>query len=193
MAAIHSYKEKFEWIRQKLTNLHERRHVSTFTDIGCSAGLTSLLAHDVGYTTIYSLDHDSEYIELLNKIVSLGNRTSSIHPQTFSFGAEFPYKADVVFVGALIHWVFTCTADFGRFDRIMDYIKTAANEVIIIEWVDPNDPAIKSFHHTECGATSQEPYDVDGFERALRRVGTIQNRWELPERRTRVMYTVYLE
>ena len=96
-------------------------------------------------------------------------------------------------VGALIHWVFTCTANFGRFDAIMDYLKTAADLVLLIEWVDPKDQALQIFHHTDCGATPQEPYEVAAFERALRRIGTIRERWPHPNRPTRVLYKVFLE
>ena len=193
VTAVHSYKNKFEWIRRTLMDIRVRTQARSLIDIGCSAGLISLLAQEVGYTEVFSLDHDVQYINMLSNIVEsmddpLVART--IHPESFSFGAKFPTKADVVVVGALIHWVFTCTANFGRFDKILDYLMTATSRVLIIEWVDPKDPAIQSFHHTSCGSMPQEPYEVSMFERALHRVGKITVKWALPTRPTRVFYVV---
>eukprot|EP00939_MAST-03C_sp_MAST-3C-sp1_P004281 g4281.t1 len=193
VTTIHNYPEKFDWIRRTIRGIRASTRARTFMDIGCSAGLTSLLAREAGYTDVYSLDHDSEYIAMLQKIVTLIEQDTAIHPAVFSFGDVFPIKADVVFVGALIHWVFTCTANFGRFDAILDYIATAVKKVLVIEWVDPHDPAIVYFDHPKCGATPQESYDVAGFEEALRRVGTITDRWPLPGRPTRVLYAIALK
>ena len=92
----------------------------------------------------------------------------------FSFGNPFPTKADVVFMGALIHWVFTCTANFGKFDPIIEYLLTAADNVLLIEWVDPMDIQIQTFHHLDCGGTKEEEYTLVGFEKALNKVGTIE-------------------
>ena len=96
-------------------------------------------------------------------------------------------------MGALIHWVFTCTANFGRFDSIVDYLMTTGTRVLIIEWVDPKDGAIKAFHHNKCGSAPQEPYEESLFQRALLRVGTITDRWALPNHATRIFYTVRLD
>jgi hypothetical protein len=126
------------------------------------------------------------------KEITRRDTATVILPQTFSFGSKFPSKVDVVFVGALIHWVYTCTADFGKFNLIMDYLLTAARKALVIEWVDPLDPAVKSFNHIECGKAPQESYGVSGFEHALRRVGRITERWPLPGRPTKVMYVVRL-
>ena len=96
-------------------------------------------------------------------------------------------------MGALIHWVFTCTANFGRFDSIVDYLMTTGTRVLIIEWVDPKDGAIKVFNHNKCGPAPQEPYEESLFQRALLRVGTITDRWALPNHATRIFYTVRLD
>jgi len=192
VVAIQSYPSKFEWLREALGRVRSSTHADTFMDIGCNTGLTSLLAYEKGYKVVTSLDHDEEAIAVLKEVLSLEHATV-IQPHVFSFGKAFPTKADVVFVGALIHWVFTCTADFGRFDLIVAYLTTAASKVLMIEWVDPEDPAIKSFHHTTCGSVPHEPYEVAAFERALMHVGNITDRWPVPRRPTRVIYTVLLD
>lgn len=192
VVAIHSYASKFNWLRETLRDLRQTTGANTFTDIGCSAGLTSLLAQEVGYSAVVSLDHDTEYIDMLKNIVEEAHLTSIVRPRVFSFGEPFETKSDVVFVGALIHWVFTCTANFGEFDAIMDYLLTVVSKTLLIEWVDPADAAIRFFHHDKCGAISKEPYNVSRFERSLRRVGAIRGRWPIPGRNTRVIYSVLI-
>jgi len=191
VVAINSYPRKFEWLREALGRLRSTAHTDTFMDIGCNTGLTSLLAYEEGYKSVTSLDHDEEAIAVLKKVVSQ-EHIDVIQPLVFSFGEAIPTKADVVFVGALIHWVFTCTADFGRFDLIIAYLMTAAPRVLIVEWVDPEDPAIKSFHHTDCGTVSHEQYEVAAFERSLMHVGNIVDKWPVTHHPTRVIYTVLI-
>merc|ERR1711988_636182 len=148
-------------------------------DIGCNNGLSSLLAQEVGYDNIISLDHDSEAIGVLKEVVKLQNSTT-VYPQKYSFGDPFDTKVDVVLCGALIHWVFTCTADFGKFDLIIQYLLTTNLKMLLIEWVDPKDGAIKSFHHLDCGTTPKEKYSVKNFEKSLLKIGEIREKWPLP-------------
>eukprot|EP00964_Phaeocystis_antarctica_P143350 scaffold108890_cov69-Phaeocystis_antarctica.AAC.2 len=81
--------------------------------MGCTSGLTSLLARHNGFTEVHSLNHDPAYISLLRKVVSK-RQMSGMHSRVFSFGEPLNVTADVVFVGALIHWVFCLTANFAR-------------------------------------------------------------------------------
>ena len=181
--------KKFDFLKTKLAAIRrESPALKTFLDIGCSAGLTSLLAKEAGFEHVTSLDHDSEYIQLIRDITAKDG-IQAVDAREFSFGDPFPVKADIAFMGALIHWVFSCTSDFGSFDRIMDYLLTAVDKVLLIEWVDPKDGAIKSFHHDTCGATPEEPYTVEGFERALAKVGTVVGKWEI-DGSYRVLYQV---
>ena len=104
VTAVHSYQSKFEWIHQTLTSLHESKHKrGTVMDIRCNAGLTSLLAQEVKYSEVYSLDHNEESILMLKDVAQGDDPHTVNHPQVFSFGAELPCKVDVVFVGALNH------------------------------------------------------------------------------------------
>ena len=73
------YKKKFDWIFDTLSYYYWNKGCRTMVDIGCSAGLTTLLATKVGYNHITSLDHDREYINILNGIVRWAN-TTNVHP-----------------------------------------------------------------------------------------------------------------
>lgn len=185
---IRSYKDKFDWVNQTLNNLR-LSGMQGFMDIGCNNGLSSFLAQEVGYDNVISLDHDSESIHVLNQVVDLQS-TSVIHPREFSFGNPFNNKVDVVLCGALIHWVFTCTADFGKFDLILQYLLKTGLKILILEWVDPKDGAIKKFHHLNCGTEPKETYSVSNFEKSVLKFGNIREKWPLPGRPTRVMYKI---
>ena len=61
----------------------------------------------------------------------------------------------------------------------------------MIEWVAPDDGAIKSFGHIQrCAGRLDGPYATDGFERALSSVGTIESKDLLYK--TRTLYTLRL-
>ena len=40
----------------------------SFIDLGCSSGGVSFLAHSLGYREIFSLDHDEEYLKIINQV-----------------------------------------------------------------------------------------------------------------------------
>ena len=120
---VQHYVRKFAYIKQLLTRLWIEEGCRSMIDIGCSAGLISLIGKGVGFERIHSLDHDAEYVDVVRRIASWAKFDESILPREFSFGAALPATADVVFCGALIHWVFCRTADFqNSFDRIFDYL-----------------------------------------------------------------------
>jgi hypothetical protein len=153
----------------------------SFIDVGCSAGLTSLLALKSGFTTIGCLDHDCEYIEQLNVILTVLTPSAQMTARVYSFGDQIESligvsSADVVFCGALIHWIYCLTANYHKFDPIIEYLVKYTSKYLMIEWVDPNDDAIQHFGHLNRSAVpGSEPYTTENFERALRKYGTIIN------------------
>jgi hypothetical protein len=186
---------KFNYIMQQLelylmeiSKEETKARKLTFMDIGCSAGESSFIARQVGFDQAYSLDHDSEYIEMLKKVIALRGENEHMHPQVLSFGDALPVNPDVLFVGALIHWVYSCTAHHLSFSPILKYLSVAP--ILFIEWIDPEDGAMQSFHHLNCGNnTHTEDYSVENFERAVNEIGHIISRRPV-ETKTRVLYKI---
>ena len=65
----------------------------------------------------------------------------------FSFGNKITDTFDIIFYGALIHWIFSLTAEFRSFDKILEYLIPIANKFIVIVWISENDGSLKSFNH----------------------------------------------
>jgi len=163
--------DKYRKIRNILSSL--RPECVSLVDIGCSSGIISYTANELGYSPIFSLDHDQEYLNIMNQIntkLSIG----SVHVEKFSFGDPLP-RADVMTMGALIHWVYSCTALYGSFDKIFSYLNSSIDKYLIIEWIDNNDAAIKSFKHTAYNKSIHvEQYNKGNFKNSLEKnIGNI--------------------
>lgn len=175
---------KFNYIKKQL--MGTKAH--TFMDMGCNAGESSFIARQVGFDQVYSLDHDSEYIGMMKKVVALRGESEHMHPQVLSFGDALPLNPDVLFVGALIHWVYSCTAHHLSFAPILKYLSVAP--MLFIEWIDPEDVAMRNFNHLKCGNTTHtEDYTVENFERAVNEIGHIIFRHAI-DTNTRVLYKI---
>lgn len=158
---------KFNHISHILCKLNIEEKCNTICDIGCNSGLCSLIAHNNNFTEIVSLDHDSEYINIIGTIKELCGITN-IHEKVFSFGDNINKKFDIVFCGALIHWIYSLTADFRNFDKIIEYLLGFTNNYILIEWVEPHDPAITWFNHISKNALdTDEVYSTENFEKSI--------------------------
>ena len=53
--------------------------------------------------------------------------------------------SDIVLALALIHWIYSCTASFGDLHGIIERFAKLTKYMLIIEWVEPDDQAIKYF------------------------------------------------
>lgn len=81
---------------------------------------------------------------------------------------EIEEKADLVLAFALIHWIYSCTSDYGSLSQAIKKLADLTNDVLVIEWIDPNDEAIKFFKHTEWNKDIiTEEYSKENFEKAL--------------------------
>jgi hypothetical protein len=77
-------------------------------------------------------------------------------------------SADIVLALALIHWVYSLTANFGSLDSVIGWLASLARHALIVEWIAPRDSAIAHHHHTDYNRESQsEPYTYDAFRAAL--------------------------
>jgi len=158
---IGKYQGKFNYLKHYLRKMNNDGYKS-FTDIGCSNGLAAFIALYEKYDEVYALDHDLECINLINSVIQhLG--LNGITAKPYSFGE--PQKAtDIVFMGALIHWIYSCTGLYGNFKDIAKYLKTICNKYLLIEWVSPLDPAIAGFKHTDYNKKIiKEPYNKENF------------------------------
>lgn len=180
---------KFKYINKLMKNLNTDYNCTSIVDIGCSSGLSSLIALNNKFEHIVSLDHDPEYIHTLNSIKNECNITN-IHESLYSFGDTINEKFDVVFCGALIHWVFSLTADFRNFNSIMSYLISLTNKILVIEWIHPNDSAIKKLNHIEKRKKgADEEYNTQNFETAINKVANIISK-KNADRSTRTIYVL---
>lgn len=163
-----TYYDKFLFLKQFAEKCKASEKVHSLTDLGCSNGLLGFLAARAGIQSVVGLDHDKQCIDLVNKVCSL-MKTSNYKAGFYRFGQPVS-KTDVVTACALIHWVYSCTASFGSLEKIMDYLASLTNNFLLVEWVDPKDPAIRTFKHLNFGSgINKAPYTLQNFESALKK------------------------
>lgn len=182
---------KFSFISNLFNKLNKEHDCNTICDIGCSAGLCSLIAYNNNFKEITSLDHDTEYIEILSKIKNLCD-INNINEKVFSFGEKIENnkKFDVVFCGALIHWIFSLTADFRNFDKIINYLIEYTGKYLVIEWICKSDKAISSLNHISINSLStDEVYSTENFEKAINKRCSIISKDKV-DGNTRILYVL---
>ena len=167
---------KYTLFYRKLKYLHDVYGVNTLLDIGSNAGLILLMAHFCGYSgQIYGLDHDIEYINV-SRSIFYQRKIANISVELFSFGDELPlrYRSEVVVMGAVLHWIFSCTAMFPDFAAIFKYLYPVVGRFLLVEWIDRFDPAVKSFNHLTCsGSDHREMYTLSKFEQEVQKFANI--------------------
>lgn len=180
---------KFKYINKLMKKLNNEHNCNSIVDIGCNSGLTSLIALNNKFNYIVSLDHDPEYIQTLKTIKNICNITK-IHESVYSFGDIITEKFDVVFCGAIIHWIFSLTADFRNFDSIISYLISFTRKFLIIEWVDPDDIAIKTLNHIKKrNKKNDEEYNKKNFEIAIQKSFNIVSK-KNADRLSRTIYVL---
>ena len=194
-AVMHSAR-KYSELAARLRKFRSEDGATTLADIGCSAGIVSLLARHEGYRRVYALDHDPEYIGVLRRVVESVNVVGtggSVIPSTFDFGDPLP-AVDVTICSAIIHWVYCRTAHFAnRMDLIFQYLFAATNKFLMIEWVDPADNTILHFrsksHPAACRKNITHPvlgYNRIAFEHHAQVHGELVEK--IATKSTRTMY-----
>lgn len=180
---------KYSYIVELLKGLKRVDDCTTFADVGANTGLVSFLASSnmVGFQHALLLDHDIPCISIASAISAAIN--ANVTAKRFDFGDPIP-TVDVLFCGAIIHWVFCLTADFqGNFDAIMQYLSRSTNKYLVIEWVDKEDGAIRRFDHIgKCGNSERVAYyNRENFLKSLHRIGNVQHSRSFGQR---TIYTV---
>ena len=161
----------------------------SITDIGCSNGLVSFISSQKGYNVL-ALDHDVECINVMNRIITHFN-INNIICKKFSFGNKINIKSDILIMLALIHWIYSCTALYGNFDKIFQYLSQYVNKYLLVEWICPNDTAICEFKHLNFNKQiHEEVYNIKNFENSLKKnIGRIVDKI-LIDKNTRFLYIV---
>ena len=73
-------------------------------------------------------------------------------------------KADIVNALSIIHWIFSCTSIFGSMNKMISFLREITTEVLFIEWIDPDDEAIKYFKHLDYNKKNiEESYTYENF------------------------------
>ncbi len=139
----------------------------TLLDIGANGGFFSFWACQAGASQVVSLDMDETYLGLIRKAQAhLG--WQKIRPVN-CYVQDWEEPADVVLAFAMIHWLYSCTANFGSLEAVVAKLATLTRELLLIEWVAPEDSAITFFKHIDWNADKVKgPYGQEAFEAALR-------------------------
>jgi len=180
-------KSKFEKINKVFKELRESldtREYNSFCDIGCSSGIVSIIAYKNNFKNIVSIDHDPEYIGILQTLINKLNITN-INTKLESFG-ENRGVYDVVFCGAIIHWVWSLTSDFTSFEKIFEYLTSITKNILLIEWISERDHAIRGFGHI---TKNRENYTTANFDKCIVKYFKLIKKIEL-DGFSRILYVV---
>ena len=164
---------------------------NSIIDIGSSNGFFIYLAKNL-YKKCYILEHDEEYVENIN---SINNKYmfDNIYVINTKFNELTSFQTyDVTLFLAIIHWVYSCTELNGNFDIIISKLSKITNNVLIIEWIDKNDEAIKNFKHTSYNTNIiTEDYCEENFIKSINKY--FNSYYVLPSytSNTRKIYVVF--
>jgi len=139
----------------------------TVLDIGANGGFFSLWACQNGASGVVSLDMDQAYLDLIRKAQdALGWK--QIRPINEKV-QNWDEPADLVLAFAMIHWLYSCTANYGTLDAVVGKLASLTRSVLLTEWIAPEDTAIRSFKHTEWNPqVDKGGYCLEAFEAAMR-------------------------
>ena len=161
---------KFNSMMPYLRELKKTTKDLSLMDIGCSAGAIGFLSHFFKIPKIINIDHDSDYIKHLQEGIDFVGCQDDIQALCKDV-TEIEESADVVCVFALIHWLYSCTGDFGSLDYLISFLKKLTNKVLFIEWIELGDAAIKYFNHLGYNKDIQtDPYSKEEFVNNLHKL-----------------------
>jgi GT2 family glycosyltransferase/serine/threonine protein kinase len=182
-AVVHGYQE-FKICRDILEPLAEDRDLQdrtemlarffspsclagrTVLDLGANSGFFSFWALRSGADRATAIDLDPRHLQIARrvarqlKIEGLDTVCQNVE--------EWHSPGDVVFALALIHWIYSRTARFGSLEQAVARLAELTKYMLIVEWIDPDDPAIESFGHLSWNEKLQSGgYDRQSFVNAL--------------------------
>ncbi|MEN6449354.1 MAG: hypothetical protein ABFC96_02590 [Thermoguttaceae bacterium] len=140
----------------------------TLADFGANSGFFCFWAINQGADRAFAIDMDEDYLAMIRRAKSrYGYDNLEAVRSNIDDWAE---PNDIVLALALVHWIYSCTATFGDLDRIVERFAAIAKYMLVIEWVEPDDPAIDFFHHLDWNEKAKRgPYTLEAFRDALSR------------------------
>ena len=152
----------------KKTNLlayhYQRKFIQgkTFLDLGAASGYFTFMAILNGCKNATAIDIDKNHLEIMNTIVNEYN-IKNINIVCGNIDS-YDGNADIVNALSIIHWIFSCTSILGSMENMISFLRQITNEILFIEWIDPNDEAIKYFKHLDYNKKSvDESYNYQKF------------------------------
>jgi len=138
----------------------------TVLDIGANGGFFSFWTHLNGAKEVVSLDMDEAYLNLIRRAQSaLGwTKIRVVNAKVQDWKEPF----DLVFAFAMVHWLYSCTANYGSLNGVVEKLAALSRSILLVEWIAPEDAAIQFFKHTEWNPqVNKAGYNLGAFESAL--------------------------
>lgn len=128
----------------------------TVLDLGSNAGFFSFWAADCGATSVTALDIS----EINCKGAARGARMFGWPVKVIAAGVEqCDTRADVVLALSVIHWLCSPHVQLGQFDtldRMIGHLAGLARETLVVEWMDLEDPTIRSWKEVRNTYTKEQ-------------------------------------
>ena len=134
----------------------------TFLDLGAASGYFTFMAILNDCKNATAIDIDQNHLKIMNTIINEYN----IKNIEIICGNIDSYddKADIVNALSIIHWIFSCTSILGNMGNMIAFLRDLTKETLFIEWIDPEDEAIKYFKHLDYNKQStDESYNYHNF------------------------------
>jgi SAM-dependent methyltransferase len=152
----------------KLSEYFNPKYLSgnTVLDIGCGTGMWSLIASRNGASNVNAIDIDRKHLDILLAVIRYFH-IDNIKTELKDI-KHYVTKHDVVLALAIVHWIYSCTTIMGSICYTIYHLRSLTNKFMLIEWVGPNDSAVKSFGHLRYNAEyTDKKYTKEEFLKRL--------------------------
>lgn len=137
----------------------------SFLDLGAAGGFFTFHAAIMGADAI-AVDIDEKHLNIIRQVAQ------HLHFDNVRVARknidEWTEPADYVNALAIIHWIYSCTSIMGSMEKMIAFLRGLTREVLIVEWIDPEDVAIQTFGHLDFNRQDSDgSYRRDHFIDAL--------------------------
>lgn len=113
-------------------------------DLGANVGLFSLYAVTKKAYAVLAVESDSNCVEVIKKLQEYHPNLVVLSDTSIS---ELSAVGDITFAFGLIHWIYSCTEQFGSLGSIAKKMREITRETLYIEWIDPRDSLVREYGH----------------------------------------------